>query len=142
MIFIFILTYLLTVFGQQNKFLRGLFEDEKKRVIQHLIDKEYEYIKLNVYRQAILGKTDLQFTILCEPYHEKYNMYDNHLIFENIRHENYVDRAIQIYKITNEQISPKVVNMLQKEFPDTQIITEKDNTIYNPNKCVHYTISW
>ena len=142
MIFIFILTYILTVFGQPNKFLRGFFEKEKKRVIQHLIDKEYEYIKLNVYRQAMMGKIDLQFTILCEPAHVKYNMYENNLLFENIRHENYVDRAIQIYKITNEQISPKVVNMLQKEFPDTQIITEKDNTIYNPNKCVHYTISW
>ena len=165
MIVILILTYLLTVLGDKRQVyttyqLRGMFEKEKNKAFQYITEIEYEHIYNGVLQQAMIGKTDLQFTILCRFDINIHNLGVNS-IFNSGDNSGVIElfNIMQIYEITSELLSPKVLDKLKIKFPDSKIILETDFTKiikekdrhdmfsfghqdYNPNKCVIYTISW
>jgi len=135
-----LLSYLLHVFSDKhmvytNYQLRGMFDKEKNKITQYLIDKEYDNIYNGVLQQAIVGKTELRFTILCFNEHEKHNLdIKTSLDDDNLR-------KIQLYKISNQIISTKIIDKLKNTFVDIEIITEINNTD-NPEKCIYYTLVW
>jgi|688.fasta_scaffold805007_1 hypothetical protein len=155
MFFVLLLTYLLSVFGDNNAVytkyqLRGMFEKEKNKLIQYFIVKEYENIYNGVLHQAKIGNTELQFTILCDVNQEKHKLHIKSVLFNNgIReHDGILDdliRRIPETEINTEKvlISSKIIDKLQMSFPDSNIIWETDNDImFNPMKCIFYTMSW
>jgi hypothetical protein len=155
MFFVLLLTYLLSVFGDNNAVytkyqLRGMFEKEKNKLIQYFIVKEYENIYNGVLHQAKIGNTELQFTILCDVNQEKHKLHIKSVLFNNgIReHDGILDdliRRIPETEINTEKvlISSKIIDKLQISFPDSNIIWETDNDImFNPMKCIFYTMSW
>ena len=141
MIVILILAYLLTVLGDKRQVyttyqLRGMFEKEKNKAFQYITEIEYEHIYNGVLQQAMIGKTDLQFTILCVNEHDKHNLDINSILDDELLN------IMKIYQITSELLSPKVLDKLKINFPDSKIITETDNSMNNHYKCVYYTLSW
>jgi hypothetical protein len=156
MFFVLLLTYLLSVFGDNNAVytkyqLRGMFEKEKNKLIQYFIVKEYENIYNGVLHQAKIGNTELQFTILCDVNNqEKHKLHIKSVLFNNgIReHDGILDdiiRRIPETEINTEKvlISSKIIDKLQMSFPDSNIIWETDNDIMtNQMNCIFYTMSW
>lgn len=157
MLFVLFLTYLLSVFGDNNAVytkyqLRGMFEKEKHKLRQQFIDKEYENIYNGVLHQAKVGNTELQFTILCNVNNqEKHKLHIKSVLFNNgiNEHDNRVLgdilRDMTETEIITEQIliSSKIIDKLQMSFPDSKIIWESDNDIItNPMKCTFYTMTW
>ena len=155
MFFVLLLTYLLSVFGDNNAVytkyqLRGMFEKEKHKLRQYFIDKEYENIYNGVLHQAKIGNTELQFTILCDVNQEKHKLHIKSVLFNNgIREHdgilNDIIGGIPITEIITEKvlISSKIIDKLQMSFPDSNIIWETDNDIQiNPMNCIFYTMSW
>ena len=156
MLFVLLLTYLLSVFGDNNAVytkyqLRGMFEKEKNKLIQYFIVKEYENIYNGVLDQAKIGKTELQFTILCDVNNqEKHKLHIKSVLFNNgIReHDGILDdliRRIPETEINTAKVlvSSKIIDKLQMSFPDSNIIWETDNDImFNPMNCIFYTMSW
>ena len=157
MFFVLLLTYLLSVFGDNNAVytkyqLRGMFEKEKHKLRQYFIDKEYENIYNGVLHQAKVGNTELQFTILCDVNNqEKHKLHIKSFLFNNGINE-YDSRVLgDILKDMTETeiitekvlISSKIIDKLQMSFPDSNIIWETDNDIQiNPMNCIFYTMSW
>jgi hypothetical protein len=155
MFFVLLLTYLLSVFGDNNAVytkyqLRGMFEKEKNKLIQYFIVKEYENIYNGVLHQAKIGNTELQFTILCDVNQEKHKLHIKSVLFNNgIReHDGILDdliRRIPETEINTAKVlvSSKIIDKLQMSFPDSNIIWETDNDImFNPMNCIFYTMSW
>lgn len=160
MFFVLLLTYLLSVFGDNNAVytkyqLRGMFEKEKNKLIQYFIVKEYENIYNGVLHQAKIGNTELQFTILCDvDNQEKHKLHIKSVLFNNginidefsgAKILNDIIGGIPITEINTAKvlISSKVIDKLQLSFPDSNIIWETDNDImFNPMKCIFYTMSW
>jgi len=155
MLFVLLLTYLLSVLGDNNAVytkyqLRGMFEKEKNKLIQYFIVKEYENIYNGVLHQAKIGNTELQFTILCDVNQEKHKLHIKSVLFNNgIREHdgilNDIIGGIPETEINTEKvlISSKIIDKLQMSFPDSNIIWETDNDIMlNPMKCIFYTMSW
>jgi hypothetical protein len=160
MLFVLLLTYLLSVFGDNNAVytkyqLRGMFEKEKNKLIQYFIVKEYENIYNGVLDQAKIGKTELQFTILCDVNNqEKHKLHIKSVLFNNgiNIHEftgskilNDIIGGIPITEINTAKvlISTKIIDKLQLSFPDSNIIWETDNDIMtNQMNCIFYTMSW
>jgi hypothetical protein len=157
MLFVLFLTYLLSVFGDNNAVytkyqLRGMFEKEKHKLRQQFIDKEYENIYNGVLHQAKVGNTELQFTILCNVNNqEKHKLHIKSVLFNNgiSEHDNRVLgdilRDMTETEIITEKvlISTKIIDKLQMSFPDSNIIWETDNDImFNPMNCIFYTMSW
>jgi hypothetical protein len=81
--YILLLCYVLSVFGTSNVIykhqLRGLFDKEKNKLTNTYTDMEYENIYSNIIQNAILGKTEIKFTILCWNEHNTHNKH-HHLI--------------------------------------------------------------
>ena len=156
MLFVLFLTYLLSVFGDNNAVytkyqLRGMFEKEKHKIRQQFIDKEYENIYNGVLHQAKIGNTELQFTILCDVDNpEKHKLHIKSVLFNNVisEHDGILSDLIGRMpktEITTEQIliSSKIIDKLQMSFPDSKIIWESDDDIItNPMNCIFYTMSW
>ena len=157
MLFVLFLTYLLSVFGDNNAVytkyqLRGMFEKEKYKLRQYFIDNEYENIYNGALHQAKIGNTELQFTILCDVNNtEKHKLHIKSVLFNNgiSEHDNRVLgsilRDMTETEIITEKvlISTKIIDKLQMSFPDSNIIWETDNDImFNPMNCIFYTMSW
>jgi len=155
MLFVLLLTYLLSVFGDNNAVytkyqLRGMFEKEKHKIRQQFIDKEYENIYNGVLHQAKIGNTELQFTILCDVNQEKHKLHIKSVLFNNgIREHDgilndLIGRIPETEIITEKVlISSKIIDKLQMSFPDSNIIWETDNDLmFNPMNCIFYTMSW
>lgn len=156
MLFVLLLTYLLSVLGDTNAVytkyqLRGMFEKEKHKIRQQFIDKEYENIYNGVLHQAKIGNTELQFTILCDvDNQEKHKLHIKSVLFNNVisEHDGILSDLIGRMpktEITTEQIliSSKIIDKLQMSFPDSKIIWESDDDIItNPMNCIFYTMSW
>ena len=157
MLFVLFLTYLLSVFGDNNAVytkyqLRGMFEKEKYKLRQYFIDNEYENIYNGALHQAKIGNTELQFTILCDVNNtEKHKLQIKSVLFNNgiSEHDNRVLgdilRDMTETEIITEKvlISTKIIDKLQMSFPDSNIIWETDNDImFNPMNCIFYTMSW
>jgi hypothetical protein len=152
MLFVLFLTYLLSVFGDNNAVytkyqLRGMFEKEKHKIRQLFIDKEYENIYNGVLHQAKIGNTELQFTILC-PNPEKHKLHIKSVLNSISDHDrilnDLIGRIPETEIITEHiLISSKIIDKLQMSFPDSKIIWESDyDIITNPIKCIFYTMSW
>jgi uncharacterized protein YehS (DUF1456 family) len=78
MLFVLLLTYLLSVLGD-NSFvytkhkIRRMLEKEKHNPIHYLFDKELEHIYNGVLQQAKIGKDESKFSMLCP--NEKLNLH-------------------------------------------------------------------
>jgi hypothetical protein len=154
MLFVLFLTYLLSVFGDNNAVytkyqLRGMFEKEKNKICQQFIDKEYENIYNGVLHQAKIGNTELQFTILCHVNNpEKHKLHIKSVLNSISDHDgilnDLISRIPETELITEKVlISSKIIDKLQMSFPDSNIIWETDNDImFNPMNCIFYTMSW
>ena len=137
-----------------------MFEKEKNKAFQYITEIQYEHIYNGVLQQAMIGKTDLQFTILCRFDINIKNLGINTILNQDGRDISELFNIIQIYEITSELLGPKVLDKLKLNFPDSKIISETDFTkiirekdkhhMYNPDygqnfnpyKCVIYNISW
>ena len=78
MLFVLLLTYLLSVLGDKSfdytKYkIRRMLEKEKHNPIHYLFDKELEHIYNGVLHQSKIGKEESKFSMLCP--NEKLNLH-------------------------------------------------------------------
>lgn len=115
--------------------LRGMFDKEKDKLTHTYINMEYENIYSNIIQNAILGKTEIKFTILC------WNEHDRHPIIKSVISDDII-RKIDIYQLSKENISIAILHKIKITFPDANITMETDSSINNYNKCIYYNIQW
>lgn len=112
--------------------LHGMFEDEKRTVQQKIINAEYENIYNGIIQKAKIGKSEINFTLICANELAKANIIASVLTDDMLN-------AIKIYQLSAETLGYKIVDKLKTTFPDSHIVY---NPSENPNKCAMYTLSW
>ena len=144
-IFIFIIIYLLVVFGNETyttftKYkLRGIYKKEKNRLVQYMIDAEYKNIYHTILQEAAIGKTNLTFTILCFDEHNPNNIFKTILSDELFRIAQIYKMKMEPYKISSKFINSKIIDKLKITFPQSNIVS---NTIFSHIECAYYTLDW
>ncbi len=138
--------YILNVFGTPDTIythqLRGMFENEKNRLTDTYIHMEYENIYSNIIQRAIIGETEIRFSILCVNQHYRHrDMPYLHTLISSILDDSIL-RKIELYKLSKEIIGFTILHKIKKTFPDANITLETDNSDANQSKCVYYKLQW
>lgn len=117
-----------------NHHLRGMYNEEKEKYIEDMINLSYNNVYSVVIKKAKAGKNEYYFTLYCrekrfEPrdYCVKYDGYQEWLNSGGILLE---------YNIHPTNVSIRIINKLKEVFPDSNIIKN------NKNCCDYYKISW
>jgi hypothetical protein len=111
-----------------NKHLRGMY-------IEDIVNDRYNKIHNGVIENAIKGKTNVDFTIMC--IRNQHMICDNYDGFKEWWRQ-YILRngGEQLPNIQSEKIKTRVIEKLQNVFPDSNI------TKGYKNCCDTYNITW
>jgi len=111
-----------------NQHLRGMY-------IEDIVDDRYNKIHNGVIENAVKGKTNVDFTIMC--IRSQHMICDNYDGFKEWWRQ-YILRngGEQLPNIQSEQIKTRVIEKLQISFPDSNI------TKGYKNCCDAYNITW
>lgn len=121
--------------------LRGLHQEELKRLIRESIEDTVQRIYHKIVESARKGKNDCQIILMCQDttiQHCKINKINNQDQGWSLNHPINIITTINSYNsyITFEQYTANVTNELNQIFPDIHL-TEIDN-----NCCDYLTIKW
>jgi len=111
-----------------NQHLRGMY-------IEDIVDDRYNKIHNGVIENAVKGKTNVDFTIMC--IRSQHMICDNYDGFKEWWRQ-YILRngGEQLLNIQSEQIKTRIIDKLQNVFPDSNI------TKGYKNCCDTYNITW
>ncbi len=111
-----------------NQHLRGMY-------VEGIVDDRYNKIYNHVIESAVKGKTNTDFTIMC--IRNQHRICDNYDGYQEWWRR-YILRngGEQLPNIQSKQIKKRVIEKLQKSFPDSNI------TKTFKNCCDTYNITW
>ena len=118
--------------------LRGLHQEELKRLIRESIEDTVQRIYHKIVESARKGKNDCHIILICKEttiQHCKINKINNQDQGSSLNHPINIITTINSY-ITFKQYTANVTNELNQIFPDIHL-TEIDN-----NCCDYLTIKW
>jgi hypothetical protein len=120
-----------------NQHLRGISTISNLLYVEGIIDDRYNKIYNGVIDNAVKGKTNIDFTIMC--IRNQYNVCDNYDGYQ-VWWRQYILRnggeLIPKNNIKSEQIKMRVIEKIQNAFPDSNI------TKGYKNCCDAYNITW
>ena len=120
-----------------NQHLRGISTISNLLYVEGIIDDRYNKIYNGVIDNAVKGKTNIDFTIMC--IRNQYNVCDNYDGYQ-VWWRQYILRnggeLIPKNNIKSEQIKMRVIEKIQNAFPDSNI------TKGYKNCCDTYNINW
>lgn len=116
-----------------KKDLRNIFEIEKQKKYNNILQEEFTYIYDNIIQNAKIGKTQLSFMIFCKP----------HKTIENkILNSNILSEELQnMYNFSVKSLEFDFLVKLHAIFPDSNLTYHKkdEKKYYN---CDYFTLSW
>ena len=118
-----------------NQHLRGISTISNLLYVEGIIDYRYNKIRNGVIENSVKGKTNVDFTIMCIS--NQHTICDNYDGYQQWWRQ-YILRngGEQLPNIQSEQIKTRVIEKLQKSFPDSNI------TKGYKNCCDVYNITW
>ena len=117
--------------------LRGISTISNLLYIETIIDDRYNKIRDGVIENAIKGKTNVDFTIMCiRNQHMSCDNYDGYQVWWINRIKSTGGEVIPKNNIQSEQIKTRVIQKIQNAFPDSNI------TKGYKKCCDTYNITW
>ena len=118
-----------------NQHLRGISTISNLLYVEGIIDYRYNKIRNGVIENAVKGKTNVDFTIMCIS--NQHTICDNYDGYQEWWRQ-YILRngGEQLPNIQSEKIKTRVIEKLQTSFPDSNI------TKGYKNCCDQYRINW
>ncbi len=113
-----------------NQYLRGMY-------IEGIVDDRYNKIRDGVIENAVKGKTNVDFTIMC--IRNQHTICDNYDGYQEWWRQYILRNGVEHSpknNIQSEQIKTRVIEKLQTSFPDSKIIKGYKNC------CDVYNITW
>ena len=87
------------------------------------------------------GNSHIQFKLLCfDPKECNSNIFNT--ICDHRLEGDKILKIIQMYKIPNDNIIPKIIDKLKTSFPNTNIIWEINKNNNENNNCINYILFW
>ena len=136
-----------------KKDLRNMFEKEKRKKYNNILQEEFKYIYDNVIQNAKIGETKLNFMIFCKPYRKEPEYNKGSFLFHDQKYKtilneykilssNILSEELQnIYNFSVKSLEFDFLLKLHRVFPDSNLTYHKkdEKKYYN---CDYFTLSW
>jgi hypothetical protein len=134
-----------------KKDLQNIFEKEKQKKYDNILNEEFIYIYNNIIQNAKIGKNKLSFMVFCNPYVKKpefnessfevYEETETELNKDIIITSNILSEELQnMYNFSVKSLEFDFLVKLHKIFPDANLTCHKKDE--KQPYCDYYTLSW